>query len=112
MEFNWSPEDCISCQENKTCDGCIFITGGQYINLRSLVKYTILPELWTIFVRITTISPVSESGFSLSNSSTYLDGCKLPEVSHKNFWDTMMYFLRRMNEQFRLKMQMKRNQIK
>ena len=80
--------------------------------MRSIVRYTILPELWDIFVRIIAISPVSDSGFTLSNADTYLNGCKLPEITHEGFWCTMMYFLRRMNEQFRLKKELKLRQLK
>ena len=73
------------------------------VNLLALVKYTQLPELWDIFQSIVAISPVNESGFSLIGASSYLQGIDL-QVTHSTFWNIMVYFLRRLNEQFRAKM--------
>ena len=74
-------------------------------------------------MRITSISPVTESGFSLSNADTYLGGIPEPHpfledtsifslITHEEFWSIMMYFLRMMNEQFRLKRELKLKQMR
>lgn len=103
---------CVSHQYHKNCQFCIYITGGQKIDLRTLVRCTILPELWNIFTGIINVSPVADSGFTLSNAQTFLNGCKLPSISHKDFWATMMYFLKRMNTKFRIRREQKLRELK
>ena len=65
-----------------------------------LTLYTLLPELWEIFSIIITVSPMTESGFTLAGASTYIQNCELPQVTHREFWRVMIYFLNRTNTKF------------
>lgn len=127
-------EICTSRQKSNTCKHCIHITGGQKLDLRSLIKYTILPELWDIFSRILSISSMSDSGFTLSNAGSYFinypnpnpfiqeftigDNCEKENfniynmLTFEEFWSVMMYFLKRVNENFRVKRELKLKQLK
>ncbi len=68
------------------------------INLRGLVLYTLLPELWDIFKKIIAISPMTETGFSLTGADAFLNGYpEVLQVTHSEFWKCMTYFLSRMN---------------
>jgi len=120
--MNWSPDNCASCHLQNTCKHCIHIVGIK-VDLRTLIKYTILPELWTIFLRITALSPTTDAGFSLASADTYFKG--IPErnpfkedksiyglVTHEQFWYVMMYFLKRMNDKFRAKRALELEKLK
>lgn len=92
---------CTSCQENMTCKSCKYVV-AQEIDLRSMVLYTQLPELWDIFRDIIAISPMTEIGFTLLGASDYLAGYDLEalQVTHREFWKTMIGFLSRINSNF------------
>jgi hypothetical protein len=73
--------------------------------MRYLVLYTPLLELWDIFQKIIVISPTTETGFTLSGAELILKGIKLKalQVTHFEFWETMIFFLGRLNEKFLLR---------
>lgn len=72
-------------------------------DLRSLVLYTKLPLLWECYRHIVNVSPVTESGYSLTGAASYFLGMKPIAVPHKVFWDVCNFFLLRENEDFREK---------
>lgn len=74
----------------------------QEIDLRSLIKYTYLSELWEIFLTMISISPSTDHGLTINNAGLYLDGVTV-QVTHQEFWWVITYFLGRMNEKFREK---------
>ena len=108
MDFNWSPQMCFNCRSLGKCTSCLYITDHD-VDLRRLITLTVLPELWSAFQTIISISPVTKNGFSLVGASSFLDGYELPQVTHSEFWTVMKYFLNRTNEKFlaRLKSQQK-----
>ena len=69
--------------------------------------YTFLPEVWDIFENIIRLSPMVESGFTLSMTATYLEYNEPIQVTHSEFWDCMRYFLYRINEKYNIEMQRK-----
>ena len=100
MDFNWSPQLCWSCRSLGSCESCIYITDRD-LNVKRLVTLTPLPELWSAFQNIISISPVGENGFSLVGAASFLDGYSHPhQVTHSEFWGAMRYFLNRLNEKF------------
>jgi len=70
--------------------------------MRHLILYTPLLELWNIFQRIIRVSPVTETGFTLTGAEMILKGIKLKvlQVTHFEFWEIMIFFLDRLNEKF------------
>ena len=95
---------CLSCQyvarEKRECEYCVHVP-DQEIDLLSMTRYTPLPYLWDAFQTIIAVSPTNEGGFSLSGAQCYLEGCEPIEVTHSEFWNVMIYFLKRTNEKFR-----------
>jgi len=65
--------------------------------------YTPLAELWYIFQTILVISPTTEIGFTMMGADVFLKGYDfvLGQVTHREFWRVMVYFLNRTNEKFR-----------
>lgn len=95
--------------------------------MRSLVCYTQLPELWDIFKKIISISPINEGGFTLINAGVYLNNYEtsreaaifnnvtpreLPQITHQEFWELMEYFLDRTNEKFLEKKRLEIDKLK
>jgi len=99
VDFNWSPQLCFSCRSLGKCTSCIYIT-DQELDMKKLITLTPLPELWSAFQNIISISPMSKSGFTMTGALAYLDGYEAPQVTHSEFWAVMRYFLTRMNEKF------------
>lgn len=77
-----------------------------------MVLYTVLPEVWDAFERILAISPVGENGFTLMGARAYLEECDHLQVTHRQFWDCMVYFLSRLNNKFMERKKMKMLQQK
>ena len=86
----------------------------QQIDLRILVLYTQLRELWDIFKKIISISPVNDTGFTLINAGVYLKGYNYEQlqVTHQEFWDLMEHFLKRINEKFLERKRLHREELK
>jgi len=100
VDFNWSPQLCYQCRSLGNCEECIYIT-DRPLNVRRLITLTPLPELWWAFQSIIAVSPLSDNGFSLVGASSFLEGYAHPtQVTHGEFWNTMRYFLGRLNEKF------------
>jgi hypothetical protein len=69
--------------------------------MERIVRLTSLPELWWAFQSIIATSPLTDNGFSLAGASSFLEGYTPPDqVTHYNFWNTMRYFLSRLNDKF------------
>ena len=116
MDWEWSYLDCASCQSTPkgvnavnnvtgTCltTGSCFRIQDPHINIRHLVLYTKLPELWQIFTDVVNTSPLDANGFlTLGNMQAYLS--TLPElpVAVSIFWECMSYFLSRRNHKIYL----------
>ena len=98
VEYNWTPNLCVSCQFKETCKRCIHIR-DRAIDVRSLLLYTSLWELWLIFSRVVKASGTTENGFNLIAMNSYLDGIEIP-VSHEVFWRAMTTFLDELNAKF------------
>lgn len=103
----------MSCQLNNKCLYCKYVI-AQQIDLRTLVLYTQLTELWNIFKKIILISPFEEYGFTLVNAEAYLKNYnfELIQVTHEEFWNVMTHFLERMNEKFLEKKKIKMEETK
>ena len=92
---------------------CRYVS-AQLIDLRTLVRYTQLPELWSIFKNIILISPIEEYGFTLVNAEVFLKDYDYEriQVTHYEFWNIMTYFLGRMNEKFMDKKKLRIDEMK
>ena len=77
-----------------------------------LALYTLLPELWEAFSIIITVSPMTETGFTLTGADIYIQNCELPQVTHREFWRVMIYFLNRTNSKFMERKKAKMKQLK
>jgi len=107
VDFNWSPQLCYNCRSLGECKYCVYITDRE-LDIKRLIILTPLPELWSTFQTLITVSPLSEYGFSFSGASSYLDGYTNPtQVTHGQFWGAMRYFLSRLNEKFAQKQKAK-----
>lgn len=63
----------------------------------NLIKYTPLPELWEIFEIVISLSSQDSQGyFTLGRVGDYIKDLNL-NVTHKEFWFAMNYFLHRKN---------------
>jgi len=113
FDYGWDIQKCLKCQSifNK-CKKCKY-TGHQEINVKDLIKYTCLPELWAIFNKVINISPLRETGFSLELMDTYLkNSTHYCNWSQKEFWDSMEYFLNRINIHLSAKREHNRKSLK
>ena len=100
MDFNWSPQLCYNCRSLGECKYCVYITDRE-LDIKRLVILTPLPELWSAFQHIISVSAITEHGFNLSGAYSFLDGYSHPaQVTHSEFWSSMRYFLGRLNEKF------------
>ena len=71
MQWRWDKNLCVGCELEGVCTRCIH-TGGLETNIRWLAESTPLMDIQHIFNLCTTISPVSEYGYSLTSLDTYL----------------------------------------
>lgn len=111
MDFKWSPFKCYSCQSNSTCKTCIYCPNFD-VNLRYLILYTELPELWKIFNDVLKLNNVTESGFSLLGIRDYMYNYpKVLQTTHSDFWLAMTYMLERANNEFTKKLAVERAKI-
>lgn len=64
------------------------------------MEFTSLPQLWETFELVTSVSSVTDNGYlTITMLDTYLNfNNKILKVTHKDFWETMSYFLYRRNE--------------
>jgi hypothetical protein len=68
------------------------------LSLYCLTYCTYLPELWEIFEVVYTMSPLDASGyFTITMMNQYINDMEIDFITHKEFWDTMSYFLYRVN---------------
>jgi len=92
----------MSCQ-SLNCKWCTQLGSIQKINLRDLILYTPLPELWDVFCRIVTISPLDSQGYlTLTMAEPVIKSLNL-NVTHEEFWVAMTEFLSRKNHKILLK---------
>jgi hypothetical protein len=91
------------------CEFCVYVP-DQNINLKNLIKYTYLPELWDVFNTVLSISSASENGMTLDNAMVYLKDFDISrlQLTHSRFWLIMKYFLDRTNKKFLSKLKMQR----
>jgi len=84
-------------------------TSSQAIDVRSLVLYTRLPEAWEIYNNVVAASPLDPNGyFTLELMGAYLTEHGEVDLTHKEFWDCMNYFLFRQNRDLQLKRKQKK----
>ena len=67
--------------------------------MQSLLKYTSLKDLWKIFKNVILVSATDANGyFTLSMLETYLKFNDTEvDATYEEFWDSMVYFLNRLN---------------
>lgn len=69
------------------------------LDLRSLLLYTELPEWWSFFELVVSLSPPDANGFlTLSAAQTVLNDVDVECSDPKEFWSAMSYFLYREND--------------
>lgn len=70
----------------------------QDIDMLRLILFTPLPELWSAFQTILSISPLDSNGYlTISMAGDYIKDTEL-DVTHSEFWRAMTYFLDRKNQ--------------
>ena len=69
--------------------------------MRILVEATKLPEIWEIFQITVSVSPIYDSGFSLTMLETVLPEDYVGQWTNTDFWNIMEAFLSGFNDKFR-----------
>jgi hypothetical protein len=90
------------------------MTGAQRVNLKRLILYTDLPQLWDVFQTVCSLSSLDAHGFiTLDMMHAYLSHTDiLINVTQTIFWDAMSYFLYRKNHKIHLDRERKRTREK
>ena len=70
------------------------------VDLKPLVDWSYLPELWQMFSNVIGTTSPSEYGYSLSNLGPYLQGAKETYVSYEKLWTIMRVFLSAVNNKW------------
>lgn len=81
-------------------------------DLRALVLYTPLPELWYIFNKVINLSPFFESGFTIMAIDSLKEYLGVSPVTQTEFWMAMERFLTAINSDYRAKRQAKLNKLR
>lgn len=76
------------------------------MDLRSLVIYTRLPEMFDHYLNMINMSIITENGYSFSGCQAYIDSVNI-DYDAKMFWELMNYFLSVHNSLFRQKVRHK-----
>ena len=80
------------------------------IDLKNLIIYTKLPEIWKIFNTVISLGSITESGFSLMGTQDFLRDMPIDlDVTYDEFWRAMSYFLLRLNREVLKNMETRRS---
>jgi hypothetical protein len=102
-DYYWNPSKCIDCKGFHSCISC-FHTKSAKLNLKNILLYSDVPELWNIFNDVINISQVSEAGLTLSGMEVYLKGSSyLSRYRREDFWLAMGVFLNETNSYYHRK---------
>lgn len=95
MKFDY--EKCMSCQ-HEVCENCV-----QQENFKYVARYTNIKKYWSLFNLIISVSPMDANGyFTLSMSRDIIECEVLNDILPREFWETMAYFLSRVNHKLML----------
>ena len=92
---------CTLCQHCENCIDCNIQAGNE--DFKYIVKCTNIIKYWSLFNLIISVSPLDNNGyFTLSLARDVIDTERLDDISPRNFWETMAYFLSRKNHKLYL----------
>jgi len=96
MKFDFMK--CTLCQL-KSCIDC----PTEWDNFKYVVRCTSIIKYWSLFNLIISLSPLDASGyFTLSMARDVIETEKLDDITPREFWETMSYFLSRINHKLYL----------